>query len=203
MLRLGFGFPIERDLQRPNFVRGSYLGCPSHPRVLRSASTHRVSVPPWLLAPLKIVQINATMRDSDLSGGAGGLTGAARLCRRLEPVGPNAGVLPVYPDRPSRRAVHADPAGALNRGWLLSTRFPSALTQRRGVRLSGCCIFEAHWMWFTFVTARRFIFLRFQPRLAATLWRAISVVNSPIRRAGLAPACRPASLAQASLFAVE
>ena len=54
-------------------------------------------------------------------------------------------------------------------------------------------------MWFTFVTARRFIFLRFQPRLAATLWRAISVVNSPIRRAGLAPACRPASLAQASL----
>jgi hypothetical protein len=58
-------------------------------------------------------------------------------------------------------------------------------------------------MWFTFVTARLFIFLRFQPRLAATLWRAISVVNSPIRRAGLAPACRPASLAQASLFSVE
>ena len=25
------------------------------------------------------------MRDSDLSGVAGGLTGAARLCRRLEP----------------------------------------------------------------------------------------------------------------------
>ena len=57
-------------------------------------------------------------------------------------------------------------------------------------------------MWFTFVTARLFIFLRFQPRLTATLWRAISVVNSPIRRAGLAPACRPASLAQASLFPV-
>ena len=58
-------------------------------------------------------------------------------------------------------------------------------------------------MWFTFITARLFIFLRFQPRLTATLWRAISVVNSPIRRAGLAPACRPASLAQASLFPVE
>jgi len=57
-------------------------------------------------------------------------------------------------------------------------------------------------MWFTFVTARLFIFLRFQPRLAATLWRAISVVNSPIRRAGLSPAFRPASLAQASLHPV-
>jgi hypothetical protein len=56
-------------------------------------------------------------------------------------------------------------------------------------------------MWFTFVTARLFIFLRFQPRLAATLWRAISVVNSPIRRAGLAPACR-ASFAGAG-FAVS
>ncbi len=58
-------------------------------------------------------------------------------------------------------------------------------------------------MWFTFVTAPLFIFLRFQTRLTATLWRAISVVNSPLRRAGLAPACRPASLAQAPLFPVE
>jgi hypothetical protein len=30
-------------------------------------------------------------------------------------------------------------------------------------------LFEAHWMWFIFITARLFIFLRFQPRLAATL----------------------------------
>jgi hypothetical protein len=54
-------------------------------------------------------------------------------------------------------------------------------------------------MWFTFVTARLFIFLSFQPRLAATLLRSCSVVNSPTRRVGLAPTFRPASLAQALL----
>ncbi len=32
-------FPIERDLKLPNFIRGSYLGCPGHPRVLRFASS--------------------------------------------------------------------------------------------------------------------------------------------------------------------
>jgi hypothetical protein len=51
-------------------------------------------------------------------------------------------------------------------------------------------------MWFTFVTARLFISLSFQPRLAATLLRLCSVVNSPIRRVGLAPTIKPASLAQ-------
>ncbi len=40
-------------------------------------------------------------------------------------------------------------------------------------------------MWFIFITARLFIFLSFQPRLAATLLRSCSVVNSPTRRAGL------------------
>src|SRR5881628_3052080 len=54
-------------------------------------------------------------------------------------------------------------------------------------------------MWFTFVTARLFIFLSFQPRLAATLLRSCSVVNSPTRRVGLAPTFKPASLAQAPL----
>lgn len=58
-------------------------------------------------------------------------------------------------------------------------------------------------MWFTFVTARLFISLRFQPRLTATLERSISVVNSPIRRTGLSPVFRPTSLAQTSLFSVE
>src|SRR5205809_1873912 len=52
-------------------------------------------------------------------------------------------------------------------------------------------------MWFTFVTARLFIFLSFQPRLAATLLRSCSVVNSPTRRVGLAPTFMSASLAQA------
>ena len=51
-------------------------------------------------------------------------------------------------------------------------------------------------MWFTFVTARLLIFLSFQPRLTAALLRSCSVVNSPIRRAGLSPAFQPASLAQ-------
>ena len=55
-------------------------------------------------------------------------------------------------------------------------------------------------MWFTFVTARLFIFLSFQPRLAATLLRLCSAVNSPTRRVGLAPTFKPASLAQPSLF---
>jgi hypothetical protein len=58
-------------------------------------------------------------------------------------------------------------------------------------------------MWFTFVTARRFIFLSFQPRLAATLLRSCSAVNSPTRRVGLAPTFKPASLAQPSLISVE
>jgi len=52
-------------------------------------------------------------------------------------------------------------------------------------------------MWFTFVTARLFIFLSFQPRLTATLLRSCSVVNNPIRRMGLAPMFKPASPAQA------
>ena len=52
-------------------------------------------------------------------------------------------------------------------------------------------------MWFIFITARLFLFLSFQPRLAATLLRSCSVVNSPIRRVGLAPTPKPASLAQA------
>jgi len=58
-------------------------------------------------------------------------------------------------------------------------------------------------MWFTFVTARLFIFLSFQPRLAATLLRSCSVVNSPTRRVGLAPTFKPASLAQALFAPVE
>src|ERR1039458_9296871 len=38
ILRLGFGFPIQRDLKLPNFVWGYYPGCPGHPRVLGFAS---------------------------------------------------------------------------------------------------------------------------------------------------------------------
>ena len=57
-------------------------------------------------------------------------------------------------------------------------------------------------MWFTFVTARLFIFLSFQPRLTATLLRSCSVVNNPIRRMGLAPMFKPASPAQASFASV-
>jgi hypothetical protein len=55
-------------------------------------------------------------------------------------------------------------------------------------------------MWFIFITARPFIFLSFQPRLAAALLRSCSVVNSPIRRAGLSPAFQPASLAQPLIY---
>ena len=58
-------------------------------------------------------------------------------------------------------------------------------------------------MWFTFVTARLFISLSFQPRLAATLLRFCSAVNSPIRQVGLAPTFKPASPAQAPLPPVK
>jgi hypothetical protein len=58
-------------------------------------------------------------------------------------------------------------------------------------------------MWFIFITARLFISLSFQPRLAATLLRSCSAVNSPIRRVGLAPTFKPASLAQALLSPVQ
>ena len=55
-------------------------------------------------------------------------------------------------------------------------------------------------MWFTFVTARLFISLSFQPRLTATLLSSCSVVNSPIRRVGLSPTFRSVSLAQVLLI---
>ena len=51
-------------------------------------------------------------------------------------------------------------------------------------------------MWFTFVMAHLFIFLSFQPRLAATLLRSCPVVNNLIRRMGLSPMFLPTSLAQ-------
>ena len=58
-------------------------------------------------------------------------------------------------------------------------------------------------MWFTFLTARLFISPCFQPRLAATLLRSCSVVNSPTRRVGLAPTFLSASLAQAPFAPVQ
>ena len=58
-------------------------------------------------------------------------------------------------------------------------------------------------MWFTFVTARLFISLGFQPRLTATLSRFCSAVNSPIRQMGLSPTFKPASPAQAPLPPVK
>ena len=51
-------------------------------------------------------------------------------------------------------------------------------------------------MWFTFVTARLFFSVSFQPRLTATLLTSCSVVNSPTQRVGLSPTFRPVSLAQ-------
>ena len=88
-------------------------------------------------------------------------------------------------------------AGALRRLRLLACLLPSAFAHQGGARLlSGSKHIEAHWMWFIFITARLLIFLSFQPRLAATLLRSCSVVNSLIRRAGLSPALCPASLAQ-------
>ena len=55
-------------------------------------------------------------------------------------------------------------------------------------------------MWFTFVRARPFISLSFQPRLTTALLRSCSAVNNPTRRVGLAPTFKPASLAQLPLI---
>src|SRR5438477_6974698 len=149
------------------------------------------------------MQIHATTRDSDFSGDAFRLTGRASLGGPLGFCLPIPRVLPVYPDLTSRRAVHADPAGALSRLGLLGRLLPTAFTPRIGARLfSGFGFFEAHLMWFTFVTARLFHSLSFQPRLAATLLSSCSVANSPIRRVGLSPTLRPASLAQAPFSSV-
>ena len=136
------------------------------------------------------------MRNSDFSGCAARLTGPASLRGRLG-LRPAAGVLPAYLDRTCRRAAHPDPAGALRRRWPSPSLLPAAFTDPGAVRLvSGSVLIEAHWMWFIFITARPFISLSFQPRLAAALLRSCSVVNSLIRRAGLSPAFQPTSLAQ-------
>ena len=137
------------------------------------------------------------MRDSDFSGDAWRLAGTASLCARLGLACPIPRVLPVYPDLTSRHAVHANPAGALSRLRLFSRLLPTAFTLWIGARLvSGSIFFEAHLMWFTFVTACLFHSLSFQPRLSATLLSSGSVANSLIRRVGLSPTFQSASLAQ-------
>ena len=158
----------------------------------------RTSVPPSLYSHYG--SFTATTQDSDFSGDAARLTGITRLLGRLG-FAPAPGDLPAYLDRTYRRAAHADPAGALRRLWPLPCLLPAAFTDPGAVRLvSGSKLIEAHWMWFIFITARLLIFLSFQPRLAATLLRSCSVVNSLTRRAGLSPAFRSTSLAQPLIY---
>ena len=158
----------------------------------------RTSVPPSLHSRCR--SFIATTQDSDFSRDAARLTGITRLRGRLG-FAPAHGDLPAYLDRTYRRAVHADPAGALRRRWPLPSLLPAAFTDQAAARLvSGSKLIEAHWMWFIFITARLFIFLSFQPRLTATLLRSCSVVNSLTRRAGLSPAFRSTSLAQHLIY---
>jgi len=185
-----FGARTKVRVDEDNLVAAYLLAEPS---ATVSPDT-RTSVPPWLHS--RYGSFIATTQDSDFSGSAARLTGPASLRGRLG-LWPAAGVLPAYLDRTYRRAVHADPAGALRRRWPLPSLLPAAFTDQGAVRLvSGSKLIEAHWMWFIFITARLLIFLRFQPRLAATLLRSCSVVNSLTRRAGLSPAFRSTSLAQ-------
>ena len=81
--------------------------------------------PPWLTTLFKIEQFDNTMGNSDYSGVAVRLTGKASLRGRLGFGFTNAEVLPVYPALASRRAVHADPAGTMNRRWPLSGLLPA------------------------------------------------------------------------------
>ena len=90
------------------------------------------------------MQIDATTRDSDFSGNDARLTGAASLCVRLG-FAPIARDLPAYLGLTFRRAVHADPAGALRGRWLLSNPLTAAFAQQRGARLiTGFWSIEAH-----------------------------------------------------------
>jgi hypothetical protein len=156
-LRLGLGFSIERNLKLPNFIRGYYPVWPAIPVAFAPPWRVETSAPARRLAPLKVVQVHAFSGDSDSSIGHRRLVGPAPLCFGLEPFGSAYGGFPALTEATlSRRAVHADPAGALRGLRLLRGPLPAAFTVRAAARLSGCRIFEAPSMWCTFVTARLF-----------------------------------------------
>ena len=139
----------------------------------------------------------ATMQDSDSCLRRAGLPRcrgcAARWSLRPSPTG-----LPDYPGRPSQHAISADTAGTLSGLQRLSRPLLTAFTVRAAVRLSGCCIFDAHLMKFTFVMAcwfRRCSACGFG--LAASFRASLSVVNRLIRPTGFSPAWFASSPAHA------
>jgi hypothetical protein len=127
------------------------------PAVMKAALRVETSAPARRLAPLEVVQVHAFSGDSDSSVGHRRLVGPAHLCFGLEPLGSAYGGFPALTGATlSRRAVHADPAGALRELRRLGCPLPAAFTVRAAARLSGCRIFEAHSMWCAIVTARLF-----------------------------------------------
>jgi hypothetical protein len=127
------------------------------PAVMKAALRVETSAPARRLAPLEVVQVHAFSGDSDSSVGHRRLVGPAHLCFGLEPLGSAYGGFPALTGATlSRRAVHADPAGALRELRRLGCPRPAAFTGRAAARLSGCRTFAAHSMWCTFVTARLF-----------------------------------------------
>jgi hypothetical protein len=100
----------------------------------------------------------------------------------------------VYPVVISRHAVHADTARTLSRPRLLSGQLLAAFILGTRTGLSGSIPFDAHLMWFIFITA--YLFNQcpaVRPRLAAAARTLFSAVNSLIRRVGLSPTLTPAS----------
>jgi hypothetical protein len=169
------------------------------PAIARSlAVSARVdpSAPPSLPAGFTVRRVAPTTRDSDCSGGPRGLGGVAALDRGLRH-GLAAGALPVYPDRPSCPVALADPAEIWCRRTTVGWRRMAAFAPPAGARLSVHLV-EAHSMRFPVVPTGQFRLRRaFGFGLAASSQTQLSVVNRPIRPAGLAPAWPPASPAHA------
>ncbi len=139
------------------------------------------------------------MEDSDFSGHTSSLTVYPGLCLWLGSLRfPVSRDLLAYPINLSRRAVHADAARTMSRPRLLSGRLLTAFIHGTGTRLSGAIPFDAHLMWFTFITACLFDrpgAYAFASRLQRP--NRSSGANSLIRRTGLPPAWLLASPAHA------
>ena len=175
-------YPVEKRCRFP----------PAIIRFLAVSARLDPSAPPSLAAGFTLRQVNATTRDSDYSGGPPRLDGFSTshgwLRHRL-----TAGVLPAYPVCLSCPVAPADPAEMFPRYVTVGWRAMAAFAVRVAARLSVIS-FEAHWMRFTFVATGQFsLSPAFGFGLTASSQTQLSVVNSPIRPAGLAPAWQPAS----------
>ena len=188
------GFAIERTLQLPNLEWGCYPpeeSLPSRAAMSRSRAVRaRIdpSAPPSLRGGCGLRRIDATTRDSDFSRRPARLGGIAPLDGWLGRCRPTARDLPAYLGRPSCRVALADPAGINDAHVTIVGRRVAAFAVPTAARLTGCRIFEAHQMRFTFVATRQF---HRRPACGSASrphpGHRVSVVNRLTRPVGLAP----------------